>query len=273
MLWFQKGLSVLPVVLICWSCGTLVLTYTVSVLLGHTDLLLPYISDTGTEVPERCVFGFMLCISAFLGLCTVYVRYKQVQALISASESSLQTLNYLGFLLGVISSIGMCVVASFQKTDMMSMHLFGAGMTFGPGALYILVQTGVSYRMQPRFHGTGILWARLAVGVWCLLSIIVLFVSSMLMYDEVPGQDVATKLRWAPGERGYLPHLVSAGAEWSLAFSFICFFFTFIRDFQKISLRVQPILQSNHLYSYPLYDEREHHQHHGERSPLLGGNI
>ncbi|XP_066500991.1 DNA damage-regulated autophagy modulator protein 2 [Hoplias malabaricus] len=272
MWWFQKGLSVLPVVLISWSCGTLVLTFTISVLLGHTDPLLPYISDTGTAVPERCVFGFMLCISAFLGLCVVYVRYKQVQALISAAEFSLQTLNYIGFLLGVFSSIGMCVVANFQKTDMMSMHLFGAGMTFGPGALYILVQTGVSYRMQPRFHGSSILWTRTAVAVWCLLSIITLFVSSMLLYEDLPGVEVATKLHWSPGERGYLAHLVSAGSEWSLGFSFICFFFTFIRDFQKISLRVQPILQSSHLYSYPLYEEREHTPH-GEHSPLLAGTI
>ena len=43
MWWFRRGLSVLPVVLISWSCGTLALTYTMSVLLGHTDLLLPYI--------------------------------------------------------------------------------------------------------------------------------------------------------------------------------------------------------------------------------------
>ncbi|KAL7884465.1 hypothetical protein AOLI_G00072350 [Acnodon oligacanthus] len=272
MWWFRRGLSVLPVVLISWSCGTLVLTYTMSVLLDHTDLLLPYISDTGTEVPERCVFGFMLCISAFLGVCTVYVRYKQVQALISASEFSLQTLNYMGFLLGVFSSVGICVVANFQKTDMMSMHLFGAGMTFGPGALYILVETGLSYRMQPRFHGTDILWARTAIGVWCLISIIILFVSSLMMYDEMPGVEVATKLHWSPEEKGYLAHQVSAGAEWSLGLSFICFFFTYIRDFQKISLRVQPILQCNHLYSYPLYEDREP-VHHGEHSPLLAGNI
>ena len=59
-----------------------------------------------------------------------------------------------------------------QKTDLIGVHLVGAGMTFAPGALYILVQTGVSYRMQPRFHGTGILWTRTAVGLWALVSIV-----------------------------------------------------------------------------------------------------
>lgn len=59
-----------------------------------------------------------------------------------------------------------------QKTDMTSIHLLGAGLTFGPGTLYILVQTGMSYRMQPRFHGRDILWARMTVGMWSLISII-----------------------------------------------------------------------------------------------------
>ncbi|XP_001332583.1 DNA damage-regulated autophagy modulator protein 2 [Danio rerio] len=272
MWWFQQGLCFLPVALVTWSSATFLISYTTAVVLGHADLLVPYISDTGTEVPERCVFGFMLSISAFLGLGTMYVRYKQVQALISASESGLQLLNYSGLLMGIFSTVGMCVVANFQKSDVMSIHLLGAGLTFGPGTLYILVQTGMSYRMQPRFHGRDILCARVAVGMWSLISIIALFVSSVVMYDDLPGVNVAAKLHWQPAERGFVAHQISATAEWSLAFSFICFFITYIQDFQKITLRVQSVLQSNHLYNYPHYEEREHVQH-GERSPLLAGTM
>lgn len=141
----------------------------------------------------------------FAGLGTMYVRYKQVQALISASESVLQLMNYAGLLLGIFSSVGMCVVANFQvtqpkhrrsfwglgnidlcviavislnvftffqKTDIISVHLLGAGLTFGPGTLYILVQNAMSFRMQPRFHGKDMLWARMAVASWSLISII-----------------------------------------------------------------------------------------------------
>lgn len=32
-------------------------------------------SDTGTEVPERCVFGFMLSTSAFLGNNVFYMTW------------------------------------------------------------------------------------------------------------------------------------------------------------------------------------------------------
>lgn len=48
------------------------------------------------------------------GMATVYVRYKQVEALTGEGELKLNKLNRCGLLLGLISSFGMCVVANFQ---------------------------------------------------------------------------------------------------------------------------------------------------------------
>lgn len=47
-------------------------------------------------------------------MATVYVRYKQVEALIADEGVRLSRLNCVGFLFGLISSFGMCVVANFQ---------------------------------------------------------------------------------------------------------------------------------------------------------------
>ncbi|XP_025939745.1 DNA damage-regulated autophagy modulator protein 1 isoform X5 [Apteryx rowi] len=41
-----------------------------------------------------------------------------------------------------------------------------------------------------------------------------------------------TKIHWIPSEKDYVYHFVSAICEWIVAFGFILFFFTFIRDFQ-----------------------------------------
>lgn len=137
-------------------------------------------------------------------MATVYVRYKQVEALTGEAEIKLNRLNRFGLLLGLISSFGMCVVANFQvsaagpgsvhgcavcvcvnvsavnlcvfvseqKTTLFSMHLVGAVLTFGVGALYILAQTLLSLKMQPHIHSKGIYLARLGIGVWTLCSII-----------------------------------------------------------------------------------------------------
>ncbi|XP_076125221.1 DNA damage-regulated autophagy modulator protein 2b [Alosa pseudoharengus] len=272
MWWFQQGMCILPVALVIWTAATFAFAYITAVLLKHVDPLVPYISDTGSEAPERCVFGIMLNISALLGISTTYVRYKQVQALTDQGETRVHQLNLLGIILGWTSSLGMCVVGNFQKTTIFSIHIVGAVLTFGVGALYIMVQAGVSYRMQPHVHSKSVFWVRLSVAAWSTASSISMFVSSMIMYSSLPGVDLSKKLHWIPGETGYTAHLISTISEWSLAFSFVCFFFTYIRDFQKINLRAEVMLHSSHLY------ESSHYGvigplNPGENSPLLAGSI
>lgn len=67
MWWFQQGLSFLPVALVVWSAASFVFSYITAIVLHHVDPLVPYISDTGTIPPERCLFGIMLNVSTFLG--------------------------------------------------------------------------------------------------------------------------------------------------------------------------------------------------------------
>ncbi|XP_077429136.1 DNA damage-regulated autophagy modulator protein 2b [Vanacampus margaritifer] len=273
MWWFQQGLSFLPTLLVVWTAAAFVFAYVMAVVLRHVDPLVPYISDTGAMAPERCVFGIMLDVSAFLGMATVYVRYKQVEALMSsANDRCVDRLNRFGMLLGFFSSLGMCVVANFQKTTLFSVHLLGAALTFGVGALYILAQTLLSYRMQPRVHSRSIFKVRLALALWTFASIVAMFVSSVIMYSSLPGVDVASKLHWTPGEPGYTAHIVSTVCEWSLALSFISFFLTYIRDFQKIQLRAEVDVQCDHLYDWPprSSDVRGKPEA-SESSPLLAG--
>lgn len=274
MWWFQQGLCFLPAALVIWTAASFVFAYITAVVLKHVDPLVPYISDTGTMAPERCVFGIMLDVSSFLGMATVYVRYKQVEALTGEGELKLNRLNRCGLLLGLISSFGMCVVANFQKTTLFSMHLVGAVLTFGIGALYILVQTLLSHKMQPHIHSRTTYLVRVGIGLWTLSSIISMFVSSVIMYSSLVGVDVPRKLHWTPGETGYTAHIISTISEWSLAFSFISFFLTYIRDFQKINLRAEADLQSNHLYdSWPHAGVTAslHKRDAYESSPLLAG--
>ncbi|XP_076857233.1 DNA damage-regulated autophagy modulator protein 2b [Brachyhypopomus gauderio] len=268
MWWFQEGLCVLPVALVVWTAATFIFAYITAVVLQHVDPFVPYISDTGALPPERCVFGIMLNISAFLGIATMYVRYKQVQALTDQAEKRLLQLNFVGLVLGSTSSFGMCVVANFQKTTLFSMHLVGAVLTFGVGALYILTQTLLSWWMQPHVHSRRLFVVRLALCVWTFGSIISMFISSVIMYSSLPGVEVSKKLHWTPGETGYTAHMVSTASEWCLAFSFISFFLTYIRDFKKIHLRAEADLQCRHLH-----DAYSSPQNPGETSPLLAGSI
>ncbi|KAF7238979.1 DNA damage-regulated autophagy modulator protein 2, partial [Varanus komodoensis] len=166
-----QGLSILPSALVIWSAASLLFSYTAAVLLRHVDPLVPYISDTGTTPPESCLFGIMLNIAALLGIATMYVRYKQVSAL-NPEDHKILRLNKIGFVLGLISCFGLCIIANFQKSALFPVHVFGSCLAFGIGAIYILVQTILSYKMQPGIHGKNIFWIRLTVLLWCALSIL-----------------------------------------------------------------------------------------------------
>lgn len=53
-----------------------------------------------------------MCLCA--GLATVYVRYKQVEALAVGGETRLHQFNSAALTLGCLSALGMCIVANFQ---------------------------------------------------------------------------------------------------------------------------------------------------------------
>ncbi|XP_014635527.1 PREDICTED: DNA damage-regulated autophagy modulator protein 2 isoform X2 [Ceratotherium simum simum] len=225
MWWFQQGLSFLPSALVIWTAAAFIFSYITAITLHHVDPVLPYISDTGTVAPEKCLFGAMLNIAAVLCIATIYVRYKQVHAL-NPEENRIIRLNKAGLVLGLLSCLGLSIVANFQKTTFFAVHVCGAVLTFGMGSLYMFVQTILSYQMQPKFHGKQVFWIRLLLVIWC---------------------------------GGYVLHVITTAAEWSMSFSFFGFFLTYIRDFQKISLRVEANLQGLTLYDTapcPVNNER-----------------
>uniref|UniRef100_H0YT32 DNA damage regulated autophagy modulator 2 n=1 Tax=Taeniopygia guttata TaxID=59729 RepID=H0YT32_TAEGU len=227
MWWFQQGLSFLPVALVVWSAASFVFSYITAIVLHHVDPLVPYISDTGTIPPERCLFGIMLNVSTFLassqvnkatapqqeshclwlslaGMATMYVRYKQVSAL-SPEKPKILRLNKLGLMLGWMSCFGLCIIANFQKCILYYIHVLGACLTFGVGSIYMLVQTILSYLMQPELHSKDIFWARLAVFLWSCSSILSMFVSSVVLYSGLYGQNLVQKLHWDPRKEATPP--------------------------------------------------------------------
>uniref|UniRef100_UPI00398F25FC DNA damage-regulated autophagy modulator protein 2b isoform X2 n=1 Tax=Pristiophorus japonicus TaxID=55135 RepID=UPI00398F25FC len=268
MWWFQQGMCFFPVALVIWSAGAFVFSFITAVVLRHVDPLVPYISDTGTTPPERCLFGIMLTISAFLGVATMYVRYKQVEALNQEDDRTIFRLNRTGLVLGLLSCLGLCIVANFQKTTLIQVHVIGAVLTFGMGIIYLLVHTILSYKMQPHIHGIGIFWIRCVLLIWCAGSIVSMFISSVTLYTSIPTIEMAMKLHWKPTDKGYTLHMVSTASEWSLAFSFLSFFLTYIRDFQKVTLHAEV-----ELLAETLYDKLQGHTHNGEHSPLLAGTL
>uniref|UniRef100_A0A8C6WV49 DNA-damage regulated autophagy modulator 1 n=1 Tax=Neogobius melanostomus TaxID=47308 RepID=A0A8C6WV49_9GOBI len=194
MFWFRQGLCILPVCL---------------VVLHDVDVLLPYISDTANSPPESCFFGLMTFISACTCIATIYAMYKYIAKL--GEDKGVAFCNRAALGLGLLSCFGMCVVATFQESAVEDVHLTGALLFFVCGALYISMETYISYCLFP--YGSSLLVCRIRL----ILSVIsgVVFLPSILSLQLDPRLAKA-----------------SAGCEWIVAFSFVSFFLTYIHDFK-----------------------------------------
>lgn len=255
----RLGAGHLPVVFAIVFTLMLGCTYTFSVWRGDVDPVFPYISASGDSRPESCVFSMMLNLCSFISILVVYLRYSLVVELNRSSDLLLKTANRVFLYAGIGGGTGMFLVANFQETVLIQVHLFGAFLCFGSGCIYMLGQSWISYRMHPLFAGKRIAHIRAVLAVISTICFFIAFGFGMLAastfhryYPDLPTPRPWThKLVPMPG---YNLHCISAVAEWSLAILHMGFLLSFSREFEKIrvQLGVQPLV--SHLDQSPLWN-------------------
>ncbi|XP_061570482.1 DNA damage-regulated autophagy modulator protein 1 [Cololabis saira] len=232
MFWFQQGLCFLPAFLVVWSSCTFITSYLIALFRHDVDVIFPYISDTGANPPESCIFGLMTFVSACAGTATIYARYKYVEKLGEDARVTLKPcLNKTTLWLGIISCFGMCIVATFQETAVTLVHDFGALAFFLPGVVYIILQSVISFHAYP--FDSSLSTCRVRTGI-AAIAAAAFFPTVICAYFVKQ-----TTLHRNPEDKDYPFHVASAVCEWVVAFCFICFFLTYIHDFKRFTLRVR----------------------------------
>ncbi|XP_071484234.1 DNA damage-regulated autophagy modulator protein 1-like [Diadema antillarum] len=255
--WFLIGLGWVPIVVgILLACSILI-PYTIAVGLHHVPAGFPYISDSGTTPPESCLFGQFLNMTAVFGLAGIYIRYKQVELYTGHSYPySLHRVNKICLVLGTLACLGMSLVANFQETNVIAVHFFGAFILFATGAVYGFLQAWLTYRLCPEHASIIVYQIRLLLSV----VIAIFFVISYPHHTFLPQAQYSPTAHSPPNHvplptyyhaftsyrtltpyrtltaSDYAIHIVATVSEWIMAMAFLFYFFTFIRDFQKITL-------------------------------------
>ncbi|XP_067906250.1 DNA damage-regulated autophagy modulator protein 1 isoform X1 [Heterodontus francisci] len=234
MWWFTIGTSYLPVALVIWSCAAFAISFIIAVLTRHVEPLVPFISDTGTLPPERCIFGLMINLSAFLGLVVMCTRYKLLKTLNDRETTISPKLNCAALVCGALGCLGMCIVANFQETTLRVVHDFGALLSFIMGTTYLVLQTWISFKMRPYYHTQLVCCFRAMLSTVSVIATVPMIVCYFLSSNST--------LHWKPEQKGYGYHVTSAVCEWLVAFTFNFFFLTYIRDFQAFTIKVKTVL-------------------------------
>ncbi|XP_053321103.1 DNA damage-regulated autophagy modulator protein 1 isoform X2 [Spea bombifrons] len=226
--WCTQGMAFMPSLLVIWSSTAFIVPYLISVLTGHVAAFVPYISDTGTNPPESGVFGFMISVTAMLGAATMYTRYKILDKLNSSYGLINAWFNTMSLLIGLLGCIGMGIVATFQEKAVPIVHDVGALITFICGVVYILLQSIISYKSCPQWNRSYVCHVRMAISIVSVIAVFPMIICASLIRKP--------KYDWNPSDEDYAYHLTSAICEWIVAFGFVTFFLTYIKDFQGASL-------------------------------------
>ncbi|KAM8883577.1 DNA damage-regulated autophagy modulator protein 1 [Synchiropus picturatus] len=225
----RQGLCWLPVFLVAWSASNFILPYIIAVCRHDVGVIFPYISTAGATPPESCIFGLMAVITACAALATMYARYKFMERLLEETSRVSPRLNSASLLLGMCSCLGMCVVGSFPESTVLVVHDIGAFLFFVSGVGYILLQTVMGCQLAP--YRSSLCWIRSSLVAVAILALVSAIVCGSVQSPTDPSRD--------PTPQSDPLHVASAACEWILAFSFVCFFLTFINEFKLFSLLVR----------------------------------
>ncbi|XP_067110939.1 DNA damage-regulated autophagy modulator protein 1 [Osmerus mordax] len=231
MLWFMEGMCFWPSFLVISSSSTFIVSYVIALFKRDVDVLFPYISDTGANPPESCIFGLMTAITSFTGMVTMYARYKFVEKLNERTNGVSPCLNKTALWIGMLSCLGMSFVATFQETTVTVVHDAGALLFFVCGVVYTILQSVISYCAHPYGCSTTLFYTRVAIATIAFLAAFPTIICA--------GFVTQTSLHRNTGDKDFVFHLVSAASEWIVAFSFVFFFFTYIQDFKMFTLKIR----------------------------------
>ncbi|OZC10833.1 hypothetical protein X798_02256 [Onchocerca flexuosa] len=232
-------------------------SYVLAVWHGDIDPVFPYISYSGDHRPESCIFSMMLNLCSFLIMLIIYLRYSLVVELNRDSDRLLKRMNTFACAIGMLGGVGMFIVANFQETAVITVHLTGAFLCFGCGCFYMLLQFCLTIYMYPLYNNRRIGFIRGAIALsatLCFVTVISFGVAASVEFHK-HHPDLPTPRPWSRkiNQPGYSLHCVSAIAEWCLAVCNVLFILSFSRDFEKlrVELNVQPLV--SHLDNSPLW--------------------
>jgi len=231
------GLYLLPLTVFILFPLVFAASYFTALKHGHINAFFAYISDTGTNSPEMCIFGLGLSLAMLFVGAVSYVRYKQVGEFLrtkagSGGQGLTKILNKIGLFFGLLAAFGTTVVGAFQETSVLGIHILGAFMAFGGGSIFLIIQGILTLRMTPTFSSKSLGWLRVFLGTSCLILFVVCISAGMASFKHFTGED---SLRWEAHEGGWTLRVISTVSEWIMAALFDLYFLTFVMEFKRIS--------------------------------------
>ncbi|KAK4883710.1 hypothetical protein RN001_007029 [Aquatica leii] len=209
------------------------MTYIIAVIKKDVNPIFPYISDSGTFSPESCIFGQMLNTGAILMVMLIYVRHRQISYI--CEKHNLQHLvkskNLISSWFGGLGAFGITIVGNFQETNVFFVHIIGAFLSFGFGAVWQVLQTWISFKVFPYSGTTSQNKIRFFFSTICVFSFVTSSFCGLLGWFYFTGDDPT---KWRKNDGGFAFHIISTISEWINAVIFAAFVLTFAPELKNV---------------------------------------
>nr|XP_037277785.1 DNA damage-regulated autophagy modulator protein 1-like [Rhipicephalus microplus] len=107
-----RNLHYLPITGFLSSLIAMIVPYAISVYLGDTPAILPFISDAGGDPPQSIVFGLFLGVTSFTAVIGMYMKYLMVwQQNRHIRDERVDTVNRWSCMAGLVICLGGLIVA------------------------------------------------------------------------------------------------------------------------------------------------------------------
>ncbi|CAN8003559.1 unnamed protein product [Ixodes pacificus] len=248
------GVGWIPLCFGVMLSGSCLLTFVWAMLRGDVTPYVPFVSEAGADPPQSGFFSLCLFISVTLGLISVLVRFQTVQALNAAYSKQLDALNGASALTAVVSCLGMASVAAFPLGTVPTAHAVSANVLFFGMFAYQVMQTVITFWMFPSFNGRRIFFVRLTITTLSGLAVVIMGILSAIGKQQWYSQNYTHPLKQKqPSDEGFPLLVASATFEWLLGLCLVLFFFTFVREFHKVTLEVKADVLVEHMDDEPIF--------------------
>ena len=123
------------------------------------------------------------------------------------------------------------MVANFRELELFKVHVVGALLAFGFGAIYCWIQTFLSFKIYPMVNSLLTARIRLILSMIMTMTFCTSCICGPMAMRYFHGKDPTN---WKPDDGGFQLHLVSTICEWISAMCLNFFILTYVRELQVI---------------------------------------
>ncbi|RCN39078.1 hypothetical protein ANCCAN_14980 [Ancylostoma caninum] len=213
--------------------------YIIGAAKGHFPAILPFISDGGSFYPGASVFAQFLNMASFFFIILFYMRHRQAVEYyghrLNWEETGWRKVSLALMWVGIVSTVGITIVANFRDAELAAMHAIGALVTFLATMIYAWGQVILGYSLVPRMAPMPVNHLRLILVILatCFLVLHELANAFHVFVPKSAGDPPHgwQHDKWMPSDSPfYRNYIIATSSEWAMTLTTQLFFLSFIAE-------------------------------------------